>query len=115
MRKLARAAAVGLSCALPALAQQLQLAAPQFAPPNLAPAGAEALAMSCAICHGPGGHPAAGSRLPALAGRREGDIARAMREFKEGSRPATVMHQIAKGYSDEEIDAIARRFAREAK
>ena len=111
LRKLALAAAVGLSCALPVLSQQVQLAAPQFAPPNLTPRGVAGLAMNCAICHGPEGRPVAGSGIPALAGRPEVEVVQAMREFKEGSRAGTLMSQIAKGYSDEEIVAIARHFS----
>ena len=38
-------------------------------------------------------------------------IVEAMRAFKEGKREATVMHQIAKGYSDAEIAAIAAYFS----
>jgi cytochrome c553 len=30
-----------------------------------------------------------------------------MQDFKAGKRPATVMHQIARGYTDAQIDAIA--------
>jgi sulfide dehydrogenase cytochrome subunit len=37
-----------------------------------------------------------------------------MRAFKEGKREATLMHQIAKGYSDAEIAAIAAYFARQS-
>ena len=37
-----------------------------------------------------------------------------MREFRDGKRAATVMHQIAKGYSDAQIDAIAEQFARQS-
>lgn len=109
--KLALVAAVAASCALPALSQQVQLPAPQFAPPNLTPKGVAGLAMNCAICHGPGGRPVAGSGIPALAGRPESEVVQAMRQFKEGSRAATLMAQIAKGYSDEEIVAIARHFS----
>ena len=35
----------------------------------------------------------------------------AMKEFKEGKREATVMHQIAKGYGEAEIAALAAYFA----
>jgi cytochrome c553 len=38
-----------------------------------------------------------------------------MRAFRDGSRPATVMHQIAKGYSDQQIELIADYFARRPK
>jgi cytochrome c553 len=34
-----------------------------------------------------------------------------MRAFRDGKRPATVMHQIAKGYSDPQIDTLAAWFA----
>ena len=34
-----------------------------------------------------------------------------MAEFKDGKRPATIMHQIAKGYTDEQIRLIAGYFA----
>jgi cytochrome subunit of sulfide dehydrogenase len=49
--------------------------------------------------------------MPALAGRDAAEIARLMQEFKAGRRPATVMQQIAKGYSDEQVEAIAAYFA----
>ena len=67
------------------------------------------LAAACASCHGTNGVSRAG--MPALAGRDAADIARLMREFKAGRRPATVMQQIAKGYSDEQVEAIAAYFA----
>ena len=107
----AAAAIVGLAWAISCPAQQVPLPAPRFAPPNLTPKGVEGLAMNCAICHGPDGRPASGSTIPALAGRRERDIVEAMHQFKEGSRAGTLMYQIAKGYSDEEIAALARHFA----
>ncbi len=62
-------------------------------------------AVSCTGCH-------AASRtvetaVPPIHGRQPADLAAAMREFKSGARPATVMGRIAKGFSDPEIDAIA--------
>jgi cytochrome c553 len=45
--------------------------------------------------------------MPALAGRQRSEIARLMQEFRSGKRPATVMHQIARGYNDDQVDAIA--------
>jgi cytochrome c553 len=105
------AAAFALACTLPVLAQQAGLPAPRFAPPNLTPKGVAALAADCAICHGPGGHPAPGSSVASLAGRPAREIVEAMAAFKGGQKPASVMHQISKGYSDAEIDAMARWFA----
>jgi cytochrome subunit of sulfide dehydrogenase len=84
---------------------------PRFAPPNLSPAGVRALAANCAQCHGTEGHPAPGSTLAPLAGRPRADLAAKLAGFKAGRARATVMDQLAKGYSDEEIAALADYFA----
>jgi len=34
-----------------------------------------------------------------------------MKAFKDGTRPATVMHQLTKGLSDAQIESIAAYFA----
>ena len=69
------------------------------------------LAAACAICHGTDGKPAPGAPLIPLAGLPQDHIATQMRAFRDGRRPATVMHQIAKGYTDPQIDALAAWFA----
>jgi cytochrome c553 len=70
------------------------------------------LAASCAICHGTDGRSATtDSVLIPLAGLPRDHIAAQMRAFRDGKRPATVMHQIAKGYTDQQIDAMAGWFA----
>ena len=70
------------------------------------------LAASCAICHGTDGRSATkDSPLIPLAGLPRDHIATQMRAFRDGKRPATVMHQIAKGYTDPQIDALAGWFA----
>jgi len=70
------------------------------------------LAASCAICHGTDGRIATkDSPLIPLAGLPKDHIATQLRAFRDGKRPATVMHQIAKGYTDPQIDAIAAWFA----
>ena len=69
------------------------------------------LAAACAICHGTHGKPAPGAPLIPLAGLPRDHIATQMRAFRDGQRPATVMHQIAKGYTDVQIEAIASWFA----
>jgi cytochrome c553 len=73
-------------------------------------ARARQLASACAICHGSDGR-SDGKVLPPLAGMPRDHIASQMRAFRDGQRPATVMHQIAKGYTDEQIDALAAFFA----
>ena len=72
---------------------------------------ARQLASACAICHATDGR-SDGKVMPPLAGMQRNYIASQMRAFRDGQRPATVMHQIAKGYSDEQIDALADFFAR---
>jgi cytochrome c553 len=45
--------------------------------------------------------------VPRLTGRKAAEIIAALAAFKSGQRPATVMDRIAKGFSDDEIRAIA--------
>ena len=103
-------AAALLAASLPSASQQ---PAPAFAEPNLTANGVRDMGASCAACHGTGGRPARDSAVPALAGRPRDEIVQAMAQFKDGKRPATVMHQIAKGYSDAEIAAIAEYFSKQ--
>ncbi len=72
------------------------------------------LAAGCAICHGTGGKAVTQNVIP-LAGLAREHIAGQMRAFRDGQRPATVMHQIAKGYTDAQIDAMAAWFAAQKK
>lgn len=67
------------------------------------------LAATCANCHGTDGRSAGGA--PSLAGVPAETMIQRMREFQEGKRPATVMHQLAKGYSSEQIALMAAYFA----
>lgn len=60
-------------------------------------------AAACSGCHAPEGL----GPVPSLHGRPAGEIVAAMADFRAGTREATVMDRIAKGFSDEEISAIA--------
>ena len=60
------------------------------------------LAASCAICHGTN----AGG-MPNLAGQPASYLAMQLRDFRDGKRPATIMHQIAKGLTEEQIQAVS--------
>ena len=67
-------------------------------------------AAACANCHGTQGQALA--PLQPLAGLPDAVIVQRMQDFKAGNVPsATVMHQLAKGYSDAQIVAIAAYFA----
>ena len=75
------------------------------------PTLARDLAATCANCHGTGGKAAEGSAVPGLAGRPKEDLVRMMNEFRDGKRNATIMHQLAKGYTPEQVELIAAWFA----
>lgn len=68
------------------------------------------LAAGCAICHGTEGRPVSGDMVP-LAGLPREYIVRQLQDFRDGKRPGTVMHQLAKGYTDPQINALAAWFA----
>jgi cytochrome c553 len=90
-RTIAAAAFLSIACAAPAQ-------------------DAQRLAAPCAICHGTEGRAVTKDVVP-LAGLPREHIASQMRAFRDGQRPATVMHQIAKGYTDAQIDALAAWFS----
>ena len=67
------------------------------------------LALTCSGCHGTSGRSASG--MPTIAGLDQAYIVKQMNDFKSGARAATVMHQIAKGFNDEQIAALAAYFS----
>ena len=95
------------------LAQQSPPPSPAFAASNLSPAGVRGLAANCAMCHGTNGRTVPGSMVPGLAGFEKSKLVAAMKEFREGKGQPTVMHQIAKGYSDAETEAMADYFSKQ--
>jgi cytochrome c553 len=80
-------------------------AAAQSADPNLA----RNIAANCANCHGTNGK--SQGIVPSLAGQTKADLVRKMQEFKSGKATGTIMPQLAKGYTDEQIDLAAGFFA----
>ena len=71
--------------------------------PNLA----RNLAANCATCHGTNGKAVPGAGMEPFAGEPKDKLVRKIKEYRSGIRPATVMHQLSKGYTDEQIDLIA--------
>lgn len=71
------------------------------------------MAAICANCHGTDGR-SVGS-VPGLAGADKGYMVQQMQDFKAGKRPATIMHQLAKGYTDAQIEQLAAYFAAQKK
>jgi cytochrome c553 len=70
-------------------------------------------AAGCANCHGTNGRAEPGNE--SLAGANKDEVVKKMLDFKAGRKPATIMHQLAKGYSDAQIVAIAGYFAAQKK
>ncbi len=79
--------------------------AQQPADPNLA----RNIAANCANCHGTNGK--SQGVVPSLAGQPKDVLVRKMQDYKAGRAPSTIMTQLAKGYTDEQIDRAAAFFA----
>lgn len=81
----------------------------QAADPNLG----RNLAATCANCHGTNGKALAapGSGLEPLAGMPKATTLQKLLDFRNGDRPASIMQQIAKGYTDAQLELIAAYFA----
>lgn len=75
----------------------------------------KSLAATCASCHGTNGAASSNSSVPGLAGMPKDYMVTQMKAFKAGTRPATIMHQLSKGYSDAQIEQIATYFAAQKK
>jgi cytochrome c553 len=67
------------------------------------------IAANCANCHGTNG--VSQGIMPSLAGQSKAELVRKMQDFKTGRTQGTIMPQLAKGYTDEQIDLAAGFFA----
>ena len=99
----------GLTVASAASALILSLCIPAAASAQDLSAG-RTLASTCFTCHGTEGN-SVGGVPPSLAGRPATELFQAMKDFQSGKRPATIMHQQARGYTDPQLQAIAAYFA----
>lgn len=66
-------------------------------------------AAACANCHGTQG--VAQKGMESLAGQNKDEMLKKLLDFKSGRKPATLMHQISKGYTDEQLGQLAGYFA----
>lgn len=80
-------------------------AAAQGTNPNLG----RNLASTCANCHNTTGRSVI--PMPSIAGMSREVMLNHLKEFREGKRPATVMHQIAKGFTEAQLESIAAYYA----
>jgi sulfide dehydrogenase cytochrome subunit len=67
------------------------------------------LAQACAGCHGQSGE--GEGAIARIAGYDREAFVKIWQEFRENSRPATIMNRIAPGYTDEEVQILADYFA----
>jgi cytochrome c553 len=67
------------------------------------------LAATCANCHGTEGRSVGDTE--SLAGEPREKLLQKLLAFRSGDKPATIMHQIARGYSVEQLELIAAYFA----
>lgn len=92
-----------------AIAAATAIAANSAAAQRGDPEIARSLAATCAGCHGTDG--VSQGVIESLAGMRKDEIILKMQAFKTGARPATVMHQLARGYTDPQVELIADWYA----
>ena len=67
------------------------------------------MAAACANCHGTDGFAQPG--MDTLAGQTKDTLLKKLLDFKSGAKPATIMHQLSKGYSDAQLEELAGYFA----
>jgi sulfide dehydrogenase cytochrome subunit len=114
---IAHAADAPKPAAAPAPAAAAPAAAPAAAAPAAPPAAlvsgatAEALANTCAGCHGTGGV-SSGPASPTLAGTNAEYFNDIMKRYADGKAYSTIMGRIAKGFTTEEIALMADYFAK---
>lgn len=72
----------------------------------------EPIARTCNGCHGLGGV-SVGYSMPSIGGLPKEYLKRIMKQWKYGERSALTMDRIVKGYSDDQLDALAEYFAQQ--
>ena len=97
-----------------AVGKVVEKVAPKKEEPKLmSGASAAMLADTCAGCHGTGGS-STGPATPTIAGLEEEYFNEVMADYKSGARASTIMGRIAKGYTEEEIAAMASFYSSKA-
>ena len=67
------------------------------------------LAATCANCHGTDGKGVVDGGMPLINNLSSEQILSQLKAFKSGAREGTIMPQLAKGYSDEQLEIIAKQ------
>ena len=79
--------------------------------PALAVDNVEGLVRTCYGCHGTNGV-SVGHSMPSIAGLSEAYLKNIMMEWKSGARASANMTRLIKGYTDDEIAALAKYFSK---
>lgn len=87
----------------------LAIAAFTMMPAQADPLQIRGMAAACASCHGTNGVALDG--MDSLAGKPKDDLLKKLMDFKTGKKPATIMHQLSKGYTDEQLTQLATYFS----
>lgn len=94
---------IGFSTCIPALAQNTDAT-------NLYHRG---LAATCANCHGTDGKGVPDGGMPLINQLSSEQILAQLKAFKSGAREGTIMPQLTKGYSDEQLEIIAKQLGKQ--
>jgi len=70
------------------------------------------LAATCANCHGTDGKGVVDGGMPLINNLTSEQILSQLKAFKSGAREGTIMPQLAKGYSDEQLQIIANQLGK---
>jgi cytochrome c553 len=70
------------------------------------------LAATCANCHGTDGKGVVDGGMPLINYLTSEQMLAQLKAFKSGAREGTIMPQLAKGYSDEQLDIIANQLGK---
>lgn len=70
------------------------------------------LAATCANCHGTDGKGVIDGGMPLINGLTSEQMLAQLKAFKSGAREGTIMPQLAKGYTDEQLETIANQLGK---
>lgn len=95
---------VGLSIGTVGLLSISGTAVSQTSPANI---NQLSLAATCANCHGTNGVGVPNGGMPQINQLTSEAMLTQLKAFKSGARSGTIMHQLTKGYTDEQLQTIA--------
>jgi cytochrome subunit of sulfide dehydrogenase len=84
----------------------------QMPNPQAAALYKQGLAATCANCHGTDGNGVVNGGMPLINGLTSEQILTQLLAFKSGAREGTIMPQLAKGYTDEQLEVIANQLGK---